>query len=300
MRLRLQLCPDPPFFSLCTLTFLGQPKADLSCVPLTKKGLNIMDLPIISSFVQSSVDAALAEYVAPKSLTLDLKDLLVGDDFKKDTSGSGVVMVRIKSAKGFKEGDGGIMGLKRGSSDPYVAVGWAKFGKPIWSTRVIIEEMEPVWEETAFILVGPEELNAGERLRVQLWDSDRGSADDDLGRVEVDLKELMQSSQSNGKIWDRHDGLQALEGDDAMPGTLDWSVGYFGKTRIQKEQLKLQDQESDINNIQQLKDRVSDDTERKMREAGGKNESVETEQQKAQDLKTREGINFVHTHWSFC
>lgn len=77
MRLRLQLTPDPPFFALCTLTLLGQPKVDLSCVPLTKKGLNIMDLPIISGFVQSSVDAAMAEYVAPKSLTLDLKDMLM-------------------------------------------------------------------------------------------------------------------------------------------------------------------------------------------------------------------------------
>lgn len=81
MRMRLQLCPDPPFFALCTLTFLGQPKADLSCVPLVKKGLNILDLPLTSSFVQSAIDAALAEYVAPKSLTLDLKDMLVGEPY---------------------------------------------------------------------------------------------------------------------------------------------------------------------------------------------------------------------------
>ncbi|KAK5276691.1 hypothetical protein LTR16_010815, partial [Cryomyces antarcticus] len=59
IRLRLQLTPDPPFFALCTLTFLGQPKVDLSCVPLVKRGLNIMDLPLISNFVQSAVDAAM-------------------------------------------------------------------------------------------------------------------------------------------------------------------------------------------------------------------------------------------------
>lgn len=50
------------------------------------------------------------------------------------------------------------------------SVGWAKFGKPVWSTRVIIDEMEPVWDETAFVLVGVNELNAEERLRVQLWE----------------------------------------------------------------------------------------------------------------------------------
>lgn len=285
--MRLQLCPDPPFFSLCTLTLLGQPKANLSCVPLMKKGLNIMDLPLISSFVQSSIDAALAEYVAPKSLTLDLKDMLVGDDFKKDTSARGVVMVRIKRATGFKEGDGGINLLKRGSSDAYVAVGWAKFGKPVWSTRVIIDDMDPVWEETAFVIVGPEELNAQELLRVQLWDSDRASADDDLGRVEVDLKQLMQRDQS-GKMWDRHDGFLALDGDDEMPGSLDWSVGYFAKARIQDDQIKHQDQEPGITTIQQLKENISEDTEKKMQEVSKKDQSPEFDQQKAQDLKIRE------------
>lgn len=252
-----------------------------------------MNLPIISSFVQNSVDAALAEYVAPKSLTLDLKDMLVGDDFKKDTRSRGVIMVRIKSAKGFKESDASFANLGRGLSDPYVAVGWAKFGKPIWSTRVIIKEMEPVWEETAFLLVGPEELNARERLRIQLWDSDRSSADDDLGIIEVDLKELMNSSRSNTDLWNRHDSLQASQGSDAVPGTLDWSVGYFDKTRIQEEQLLRQDQESDIESIQQLKERVSTDTERKMREDKLRSKSRKTEQQKAQDLKIREGASFI-------
>ncbi|KAL8647007.1 MAG: hypothetical protein Q9210_005809 [Variospora velana] len=119
MRMRLQLWPDPPFVALCTLTLLGQPKAELSCVPLTRKGLNIMDLPFISSFVQNSIDAALAEYVAPKSLTLDLKGMLIGDDFKKNTSAHGVLFVRIISATGFKEGDHGVTGLGRGTSKDF-------------------------------------------------------------------------------------------------------------------------------------------------------------------------------------
>jgi len=289
MRMRLQLCPDPPFFALCTLTLLGQPKAELACVPLTKKGLNIMDFPLISSFVQSSIDAALAEYVAPKSLTLDLKDMLVGDDFKKDTNTRGVVIVTIKRGLDFKAGDPGLGPLKKGSSDAYVAVGWAKFGKPVWSTRVIVKDMQPVWEETAFILVGPQEVNAEERLRVQLWDSDRTSADDDLGRIEVDLRELMHCPQSDGKMWRRTDGFQALEGDEKLPGTLDWSVGYFKKTRIQKEQLHKQNVEPEVRTIQGLKDKVSKDAQKKLREAKDRDESTETDQQKAQMLKDREG-----------
>ena len=286
--MRLQLCPDPPFFALCTITFLGQPKADLSCVPLTKKGLNIMDIPLISSFVQSSVDAALAEYVAPKSLTLDLKDMLVGDDFKKDTNTRGVVVVTVKRGYNFKAGDPGMGPLKKSSSDAYVAVGWAKFGKPVWSTRVILKDMEPVWDETAFILVAAEELNAEERLRVQLWDSDRMSADDDLGRIEVDLKELMQNPQSNGKMWERSDNFLALEGSEEMPGSLEWSVGYFPKTRIQSEQLQCQKIEPEVNTYGELKDKVSEEARKKLREATVKDESTELDQQKAQMLKSTE------------
>lgn len=288
LRMRLQLCPDPPFFSLCTLTLLGQPKASLSCIPLTKHGLNIMDLPIISSFVQSSIDAALAEYVAPKSLTLDLKDMLVGDDFKKDTSARGVLMIRIKQAKGFKQGDGNLGVLKKGSSDPYVTVGWAKYGKPLWSTRVIVDDMEPVWNETGFVLVSPEELNADERLRIHLWDSDRVSADDDLGRIEVELKELMHSSHSKGRMWERKDRFGAMDADEKMPGYLEWSVGYFTKLRIQGDQLARQTLEPGIRDMQQLKDKVSEEAEQKLREATERERSDELEQQKAQDLKTRE------------
>jgi len=258
-----------------------------------KKGLNIMDLPLISSFVQSSIDAALAEYVAPKSLTLDLKDMLVGDDFKKDTHTRGVIVVTIKRGHRFKAGDSGLGALIQGSSDAYVAVGWAKFGKSVWSTRVIVHEMEPVWDETAFIQVSAEELNAEERLRVQLWDSDRTSADDDLGRIEVDLKDLMQNPKSNCKMCDRSDGFLALEGEEEMPGILDWSVGYFPKTRIQVEQLEKQKVKPEVNTIQELKKKISEEASKKLREATDRDESNEIDQQKAQMLKDAEGMIYA-------
>lgn len=287
MRLRLQLTPDPPFFSLCTLTFLGQPRASLSCVPLSKHNLNLMDVPLISSFVQSSIDAALAEYVAPKSLTLDLKDMIVGDDFKKDTAARGVVMVFIKGAEGFKEGDGGI-GPMKGSSDAYVTVSWGKFGKPVASTRIIVDDQSPKWNEWAFILFGAEELNAEEKLRLQLWDSDKHTADDDLGRVEVGLKELMTNSKTKNNMCEREDRFSAENADEEMPGCLQWSVGYFTKTKITDEQLEKQTAEPDIRSKEDLKKKVSETAQRKLREATEKDETKELDQQKAQDYKERE------------
>lgn len=287
MRLRLQLTPDPPFFSLCTLTFMGQPQADLSCVPLSRHALNLMDVPLISSFVQSSIDAALAEYVAPKSLTLDLKDMLVGDDFKKDTIARGVVMIYIKSASGFKEGDGGI-GPFGGSSDSYMTVSWGKFGKPVASTRVITGDQNPSWHEWSNILVTPEELNADEKLRLQLWDSDKYTADDDLGRVEVDLRELMHSPKTKNQMCDREDRFVGEDPEEKMPGTLQWQVGYFTKTKITDEQLANQTADPNIRTKEQLEKEVSQTAQSKLREATAHDESKEIDQQKREDYKERE------------
>ncbi|KAJ1328884.1 C2 domain-containing protein [Microdochium nivale] len=283
VRLRLQLTPDPPFVQLCTLTFLGQPKASLSCVPLSKHSLNLMNVPFISSFVQSAIDAALAEYVAPKSLTLDLKSMLMGEDFKKNTNSKGVVWIYIKSARGFKQGDGGLGPFKDGSSDAYVTVSWGKFGKPVSATRIIGASEEPCWREHAAILVTPEEINAEEKLRLQLWDSDKWTADDDLGRVEVDLKSLMKNSESHNKIQDREDRFTGQDPEEEMPGSLTWAVGYFDKTGITDKQLQQQDVNRDIRTKEELKEHVSKTAEHKLREADKPADDDEVKQQKAQD-----------------
>ncbi|KAF4975235.1 hypothetical protein FZEAL_7942 [Fusarium zealandicum] len=298
MRMRLQLTPDPPFFALCTLTFLGQPKVNLSCVPLSKHALNIMDVPFISRFVQSAVDAAMAEYVAPKSLTLDLKDMLAGDDFKKDTNAVGVLVINIKRGYEFKMGDSGIPLVKDGSSDAYISVGWAKFGKVLFTTRVLENEMEPQWDETFFMLVTPQELNIDERLRVQLWDSDRLTADDDLGRIELGIKDLMKGEESNGRMSARQDGFRALKSGDEMPGKLEWSVGYYSKTRIQECQFQQQSHDPEIRTLDQLKEKVDKSCEHKLRETmfkeGKKQEDIsELEQQKAQELKVEQDAMII-------
>lgn len=237
---------------------------------------------MISSFVQSAIDAALAEYVAPKSLTLNLKDMLVGEDFKKDTSSQGVVMVFIKRARGFKQGDGGI-GKMQGSSDSYCTVSWGKFGKTMASTRIIPDTQAPDWHEYAAVLVTAEELNAEERLRLQLWDSDKWTADDDLGRVEVDLKELMHNPDTHNKMKDREDRFTGQDKDEKMAGTLEWSVGYFSKVRITERQLAQQNVDENIRSREQLHQHVSELSANKLREAGKGPDDDELHQQRVQD-----------------
>lgn len=237
---------------------------------------------MISSFVQSAIDAALAEYVAPKSLTLNLKDMLVGEDFKKDTTSRGVVLIYIKRARGFKQGDSGITG-SQGTSDAYCTVSWGKFGKTVASTRIIPDSQEPDWHEYATILVTSEEVNAEERVRLQLWDSDKWTADDDLGRVEVDLKEIMHKPDTHNKMQDREDRFTGEDHSEKMAGSLQWSVGYFSKLKVTDDQLQQQNVDENIRTREQLRQHVSELATNKLREAGKAQDDDELHQQRVQD-----------------
>jgi Ca2+-dependent lipid-binding protein len=156
--------------------------------------------------------------VAPKSLTLNLAQMLAGDGVKKDTKALGVLVITIHHAVGLSAQD------RSGSSDPYILLAYAKFGKPLYSTRIILGDLNPVWEETAFLLVTDEEIKAEEELSATLWDSDKRTADDLVGRITVPLTELMRKPN---EMVPRTDKLQGFEDANEMPGTLHWEIGYL-------------------------------------------------------------------------
>lgn len=51
----------------------------------------------------------------------------------------------------------------------------AKFGKPLYSTRIIMGDLNPVFEETCALLLTADEVKAEEALSLMLWDSDSES-----------------------------------------------------------------------------------------------------------------------------
>ena len=91
------------------VSLMGLPRVTISVVALSRALPNVMNLPFISGFISSSIDTAVAEYVAPKSLTVDLQRLISGDDIKKDTDAIGVLVVHIHRAKDVRamDADGG-------------------------------------------------------------------------------------------------------------------------------------------------------------------------------------------------
>ncbi|KAI5450049.1 hypothetical protein NCC49_003811 [Naganishia albida] len=225
VRLRMQMIQEFPYVRNLTFTLCGVPHVDVSCVPMSKKLPDVLDLPFVSNFVKMAIAAGTAEMCAPKSMTLNLKEMLSGAALG-DTTAIGVFIITIHFAEGLSAQD------SNGKSDPYVVLAYAKFGKPMYSTRIILGDLNPVWEETAVMLLTMDEVRSKEDLSAMLWDSDKRSADDLVGRVQIPVAELIKNPN---QMLRREDKLKGFEDADSMTGTLHWSIGYFEKVPLKKE-----------------------------------------------------------------
>ncbi|KAF2479248.1 hypothetical protein BDY17DRAFT_319216 [Neohortaea acidophila] len=227
VRLRMAMTPEPPFLKTLTFTLMGVPHVSAGCVPMLEKGVNLLNLPVISQFVNYAIGAAASMYVAPKSMSIDMRAILQGDDITKDVHALGVLWIRIHRAVGLSKQD--KRGSKWGGSDPYITLTFSKYGKPMYCTRVITDDLNPMWEETTALLVTPELIKADENLSVELWDSDRHSADDIVGKVEMSMQKMIQHP---GKMYPYVSKLAGMNEGSEMPGELHWECGFFGKPQF--------------------------------------------------------------------
>jgi hypothetical protein len=162
-------------------------------------------------------------------MSIDMRAILQGDSVQKDVEALGVLWIRIHRAKGLSKQD--RRGSDHGGSDPYITLAFSKYGKPMYCTRVITDDLNPIWEETAALLVTPELIKADESLSVELWDSDRHSADDIVGKIELPMQKMIQHP---GKMYPQVSKLAGMESGSEMPGELHWEVGYFGKPQFRR------------------------------------------------------------------
>ncbi|KAL4788160.1 hypothetical protein BJX76DRAFT_198981 [Aspergillus varians] len=230
VRGRLQLVPEAPFVKDLTFSLAGIPHVRAGCMPMFKTGVNVLNLPLISNFVNYAIGTACGMFAAPKSMTMDLSMMIKGDDIVKDTDALGIMWVRIHRATGLSKQD--QRGSFGGGSDPYINLSFSKYGKPMYCTRVITDDLNPVWEETAALLVNAELIKANENLSVELWDSDRHTADDIVGKVELPIREMIQHPC---RMYQHVSSLQGLNEGSEMPGELHWEVGFFGKPKLRNE-----------------------------------------------------------------
>ena len=138
---------------------------------------------------------------------------------------------------------------------------WKQLDKPLFSTRTLLKTLDPVWEETAFILVPADAIELGEKLvcqgtavcyasasrllltsdprsRPPVYDSDRVTSDDSLGSVEVDLADVVERGRQLQKdetvdahhLDEREDPLLPPRGSKRGTtgrGTLSWGVRFY-------------------------------------------------------------------------
>ena len=139
-------------------------------------------------------------------MTLDMGKLLQGDDIQKDVKALGVLWIRIHKASGLSKQD--RHGKEGGGSDPYITASFSKYGKPMYCTRVIQDDLNPVWEEACALLVTPELIKANEQLSMELWDSDRTTSDDIVGKVELSMQKMIQHP---GKMYTQVSKLRGMD-----------------------------------------------------------------------------------------
>lgn len=226
VRIRLQLHPDLPFLKNVTFALTENPKVNASVSFGAPWAMDLLNLPIIDSVLESQINTAAAQFVQPKSMSMDMTLYVGGSDQKEDTDAIGVLFVKLHRARNLARQD------SRGAgADPYLTIAFSKYEKPMYATRIIKGDRNPVWEETAIIMIRAEHVKRNENVLLRLWDSDTTGSDDVSGVCEFPLQELILKANQMEK---RQDQLQGDAAGTDAEGILEWEIGYFPRAEFQK------------------------------------------------------------------
>jgi Ca2+-dependent lipid-binding protein len=124
LRVRILLSASPPFAREISFSFVSMPEFNISARPLRSGSFNAMDIPMIKSYVEKSIAKVAGGFVSPKSYTMDVERLLMGQDSQLRAQSVGVFHIIIHNAHNLPRTD------TVGSCDPYLAISYSKFNKP--------------------------------------------------------------------------------------------------------------------------------------------------------------------------
>ncbi|KAK0099454.1 hypothetical protein ONS95_004665 [Cadophora gregata] len=226
IRVRLQMHPDLPFLKNMTFALTENPKVNTAVSLGAPWAFDILNLPLIDTTLVAQINAAAQDFVQPKSMSLDMTVYVGGSDQKEETESIGVLFVKIHRARNLARQD-----TRGPGADPYLTIAFSKYEKPMYATRIIKGDRNPVWEETAIIMIKAEHVKRNENVLLRLWDSDTTGSDDVSGVCEFPLHELVLKANEMQK---REDQLQGdVSGTDAE-GILEWEIGYFPRAEFHK------------------------------------------------------------------
>ncbi|CAG8602008.1 10929_t:CDS:10, partial [Funneliformis caledonium] len=204
MRVKLKLIPTFPHVETIDLCFIEPPVINYVLKPIggDTLGFDIGNIPGLSSFIREQVHATLRPMMYyPNVFTLIPEYLLYGYPIE---SAIGVLKLTIKSAKNLRNAE-----RFGGTSDPYCKVMVQSSDvtiaeKEISRTKVINNSLNPVWNETYYLLLN----NTKDILKFNIFDSNsKISADRLLGSTTFLLQSLVENpNHSNSTVQVLHEG----------------------------------------------------------------------------------------------
>ncbi|KAJ3020939.1 hypothetical protein HKX48_009472 [Thoreauomyces humboldtii] len=173
-RIQLKFMTQFPHIKTVEFCLLEKPVIDFNVRPL--KGMDLMDTPGLSNFINDTIDHYTSLYVVdPNKITIDLEQLL-GSTTELDKP-VGVLRVAVYEAKGLKN-----MELA-GKSDPYARLYIG--GKPVMRTKTISNSLNPVWDETHHIVITKSALaqveSKSDELTMEILDWNNLAKDKSMG-----------------------------------------------------------------------------------------------------------------------
>ncbi|VDM12278.1 unnamed protein product, partial [Wuchereria bancrofti] len=169
------LLPYPPMVGGISGFFLEKPKIDFN---LTGMG-EFVELPGLLNAVHAIIDSQVSalcvlpnEIVVPLAPNFDITKLHLPEP-------DGVLRLKIVEARNLENRD--IKFTKNMASDPYCQI---HVGSQFYRTKTIDNNLNPVWNEYFEFVV--DQAN-GQKLRMELFDYDKGSSDEELGTLTIDL-----------------------------------------------------------------------------------------------------------------
>lgn len=183
MRVILEpLIGDVPIIGAITIFFIRRPMLDLNWTGLT----NLLDIPGLNAISDTMIMDIISGFlVLPNRLTIPLASDLHTAELRSPLP-RGIVRIHLIEARNLSPKDFQMGGLLAGKSDPYAIL---RVGTQVFTSRVINENLNPVWKEMYEVIV--HEV-PGQELEVELFDKDPDK-DDFLGRMKLDLGEVKKA-----------------------------------------------------------------------------------------------------------
>ena len=158
---------------------------------------DVLDLPLVSYAVRRALQYFLGSaMVLPNRLTFLLAEHICPSEvlfWNAYEPPCGVLHVTVNEAKGLKNSDGWLLTkLGFASSDPYCILRLGNGAASEFRTSTKMHNLHPVWEESHRWFV----WSKGQRLRVDMYDYDYGTADDLLGTADMEVKEVIAGSKT--------------------------------------------------------------------------------------------------------